>query len=45
MPILGEPLATEIGRRYGHGAEMTQLKNGIFDDATISAITSETVGR
>jgi uncharacterized protein YcbX len=43
MPIFGEALATEIGRRYGHGVEMMQLRHGIFDDATISVITSDTV--
>jgi MOSC domain-containing protein len=43
MPIFGEALATEIGRRYGHGVEMMQLKHGIFDDATVSVITTDTV--
>lgn len=43
LPVFGEELAAEIGRRYGSPVEMTQFKNGIFDDATISVIASETV--
>ena len=43
MPIFDEALAAEIGRRCGHGVEMMQLKHGIFDDASISMITSDTV--
>jgi MOSC domain-containing protein len=44
VPLFGEALAADIGRRYGSPVEMTHLKNGIFDDATISVITSTTVG-
>jgi uncharacterized protein YcbX len=43
MPVLGEDLATEIGRRYGAPVQMMQLKNGIFDDASISVIASDTI--
>ena len=43
MPIFDEALAAEIERRYGHQVEMMQLKHGIFDEADISVITSETV--
>jgi uncharacterized protein YcbX len=43
MPLFGEALAAEVGRRYGASVEMMQLKHGIFDDATISVITSDTV--
>jgi uncharacterized protein YcbX len=43
LPLLGEALAAEVGRRYGAAVEMMQLKNGIFDDASISVITSDTV--
>jgi uncharacterized protein YcbX len=43
MPIFGEELATEVGRRYGAPVQMMQLRHGIFDDATISVITLETV--
>ena len=42
-PIFGEDLATEVGRRYGSPVQMMHLKNGIFDDATISVIASDTV--
>jgi uncharacterized protein len=42
MPAFGDALASEIGRRYGAPVEMMHLKHGIFDDATISVITSDT---
>jgi uncharacterized protein YcbX len=42
MPVFGNALATEVGRRYGASVEMMQLKHGIFDDATISVITTGT---
>ena len=43
MPVFGEDLATEVGRRYGAPVEMMQLKHGIFDEANISVIASDTV--
>jgi uncharacterized protein YcbX len=43
MPVFGEDLAAEIGRRHGAPVEMMQMRNGIFDDACISVIASETV--
>jgi len=43
MPIFGEDLAREVGRRYGSPVQMMHLKNGIFDDASISVIASDTV--
>jgi uncharacterized protein len=43
LPVFGEELATEVGRRYGAPVEMMQLKHGIFDDASISVIASDTV--
>jgi uncharacterized protein YcbX len=43
MPVFGEDLATEVGRRYGAPVQMTQLRHGIFDDASISAIAFDTV--
>jgi uncharacterized protein YcbX len=42
MPLFGEALAAEVGRRYGAPVQMMQLKHGIFDEGTISVITSET---
>jgi uncharacterized protein YcbX len=44
MPVFGEELAGEIGGRYGCPVEMMQLKHGIFDEASISVIASDTVG-
>jgi uncharacterized protein YcbX len=43
MPVFGEDLAAEIGRRYGTPVQMMQLRHGIFDEASISVITSDTV--
>jgi uncharacterized protein YcbX len=43
MPVFGEQLAAEVGRRYGAPVQMMQLKHGIFDEATISVIASDTV--
>jgi uncharacterized protein YcbX len=43
VPVFGEDLATEIGRRYGAPLQMMQLKHGIFDEASISVIASDTV--
>ena len=44
MPVFGEELAAEVGRRYGAPVEMTELKHGIFDEASMSVIASDTVG-
>jgi uncharacterized protein len=43
MPVFGEELATEVGRRYGAPVQMMQLDHGIFDEASISVIASDTV--
>jgi len=43
MPVFGEGLATEVGRRHGAPVQMMQLRHGIFDDASISVIASDTV--
>jgi hypothetical protein len=43
MPVFGAGLAAEVGRRYGASVQMMQLKHGIFDEATISVIASDTV--
>jgi len=43
MPLFGEALAAEVGRRYGGPVQMMQLKHGIFDETSISVITSDTV--
>jgi uncharacterized protein YcbX len=43
LPVFGEDLAAEVGRRHGTPVQMMQLKHGIFDDACISVIASDTV--
>lgn len=43
MPVFGDRLAAEVGRRYGARVEMMQWNHGIFDDASISVITTDTV--
>jgi MOSC domain-containing protein len=43
LPVFGEELAAEIGRRYGAPVQMMQLRHGIFDQASISVIASDTV--
>jgi uncharacterized protein YcbX len=43
LPVFGEDLATEVGRRHGAPVQMMQLKHGIFDEASISVIAVETV--
>jgi len=43
MPVFGEDLAAEVGRRYSSPVQMMQLKHGIFDEASISVIASDTV--
>jgi uncharacterized protein len=43
MPVFGEALATEVGRRNGAPVQMMQLRHGIFDEASISVIAVDTV--
>jgi uncharacterized protein YcbX len=43
LPVFAEALAAEVGRRYGAPVQMMQLKHGIFDEATVSVITSDTI--
>lgn len=43
LPLFGDALAADIGRRHGAPVQMMHMKHGIFDDASISVITSETV--
>jgi MOSC domain-containing protein len=44
LAVFGQELATEVGRRHGSPVEMEHLNRGIFDEASISLITSTTVG-
>jgi uncharacterized protein YcbX len=43
MPVFGEALAMDVGRRYGAPVQMMQMNHGIFDDASVSVIASDTV--
>jgi uncharacterized protein len=43
MPVFGPDLAAEVERRHGAPVQMMQLKHGIFDEASISVIASDTV--
>ena len=43
LAVFGEGLAAEIERRHGAPVQMMHLRNGIFDDASVSVITAETV--
>ena len=43
MPVFGEGLVAEIGRRYGAPVQMMQMKHGIFDEASVSVIAVDTV--
>jgi uncharacterized protein YcbX len=43
LSVFGDDLATEVGRRYGAPVQMMQLKHGIFDEASMSVIASDTV--
>ena len=43
MAVFGEELAAEVGRRHRAPVQMMHLRNGIFDETSISVITSATV--
>jgi uncharacterized protein YcbX len=43
MPVFGEDLAAEVGRRHGAPVQMMQLNHGIFDEASLSVIAFDTV--
>lgn len=43
MPVFSQDLAKNVERRYGAPVEMMQLRHGIFDDACISVIASDTI--
>jgi len=42
LPVFGEALAADVGRRLGAPVQMMQLRQGVFDEASISVITSAT---
>src|SRR5258706_9118465 len=43
LPLFGEELAAEVGRRHGSPVQMMHLKHGIFDEASLSVIAVDTV--
>jgi uncharacterized protein len=43
MPVFGDDLAREVGNRYGAPVQMMALRHGIFDEASISVIATDTV--
>lgn len=43
LAVFGDELSREIERRHGTPVEMMHLRDGIFDEANISVITTETV--
>jgi uncharacterized protein YcbX len=43
LEIFSDELASDIGRRHGAPVQMMRLDKGIFDDAALSVIASETV--
>jgi uncharacterized protein YcbX len=43
LPVFGEELAAQVGRRLGSPVQMMQLRHGIFDEACISVIATGTV--
>jgi len=43
LPLFGEALAAEVGRRHGAPVQMMKLRQGIFDEASLSVIASATV--
>ena len=44
LATFSQELAAEVARRHGSPVEMVHLNRGIFDEASISVITSATVG-
>jgi uncharacterized protein len=43
LPVLSDGLAADVSRRHGAPVQMMHLRSGIFDDASVSVITSSTV--
>jgi uncharacterized protein YcbX len=43
LEVFGDALAEDIGRRHGAPVQMMRLDHGIFDEATVSVLTTETV--
>jgi uncharacterized protein YcbX len=43
LAVFGEELAVEIERRHGAPVQMMHLRAGIFDDASVSVIATDTI--
>jgi len=43
MAVFGEELDAEIGRRHGAPVQLMQMKHGVFDEASVSVIATDTV--
>lgn len=43
LPVFGEDLAAEIARRHGAPVELMHMRQGIFDEASVSVIALDTV--
>jgi uncharacterized protein len=43
LAVFGDELAAEIERRHGCPVQMMHLRSGIFDDATVSVIATDTI--
>jgi len=43
LPVLGDELAADIARRLGAPVEMMHMRQGVFDDASLSVIATDTV--
>jgi len=43
LPVFGEDLAAEVARRSGAPVEMMHMRQGIFDDASLSVIALDTI--
>ncbi|HEY6050043.1 MAG TPA: MOSC domain-containing protein, partial [Thermoanaerobaculia bacterium] len=43
VPVFGEELAADVGRRLGAPVQMMQMRHGIFDEASVSVIAVDTV--
>lgn len=43
LPIFGDELAADVGRRHGAPVQMMQWNHGIFDDGNVSVIATDTV--
>ena len=43
MPVLGDALNAEVSRRLGAPVQMMHMRQGIFDEASLSVIATQTV--